>query len=144
MSGPLYYPRPCPRGSTNDFTHSSAALSLYCWIAPAGSTCFGQTRVHSPTNVHPRCLRMREQPQPLLRSLITVVHVVALPPERAPRVQQTMAPIPRPDKRIAQRAIDAHAELFIEIQLLRSLQEFARAQRWLVLADQPRALHFAT
>src|SRR5260370_21719238 len=43
----------CPRGNINDFTQSIAAVSLYCWIAPAGSTCLGQTRVHSPTEVHP-------------------------------------------------------------------------------------------
>src|SRR5712692_1918448 len=43
-----------PLGMTKDFTQSSTAISLYCWIAPAGSTCLGQTRVHSPTNVHPQ------------------------------------------------------------------------------------------
>src|SRR5208337_3952513 len=51
---------PCPKllqpllGVTNDFSQSNTAAILYCWIAPAGSTCLGQTRVHSPTNVHPQ------------------------------------------------------------------------------------------
>src|SRR5688500_17716318 len=43
-----------PRGSTSDFAQSIAAVSLYRWMAPAGSTCFGHTSVHSPTNVHPQ------------------------------------------------------------------------------------------
>src|SRR5262245_28905020 len=41
-----------PHGRSRDFTHWVAPVSLYCWIAPAGSTCFGHTFVHSPTNVH--------------------------------------------------------------------------------------------
>jgi hypothetical protein len=43
-----------PQGITTDLTQSSAAVSLYCWMAPAGSTCLGQTRVHSPTKVQPQ------------------------------------------------------------------------------------------
>src|SRR5882672_4913021 len=95
-------------------------------------------RTFTDKRTSPDALRMREQPQPLLRSLITVVHVVALrQSERRGSNKRWLQSHDR-TSRIAQRAIDAHAELFIEIQLLRSLQEFARAQRWLVLADQPR------
>src|SRR5207244_7323297 len=43
-----------PRGIKKDLYRSMVAVSLYCWIAPAGSTCLGQTCVHSPTNVHPQ------------------------------------------------------------------------------------------
>src|SRR6267378_2002400 len=43
-----------PQGKRTDLTQSSAAVSLYCWMAPAGSTCLGQTRVHSPTKVQPQ------------------------------------------------------------------------------------------
>ena len=38
---------------------------------------------------------------------------------------------------ITQRAIDAHAVLLVLLQLFRSLQEFALAQRRLFLPDQP-------
>src|SRR4051812_4339503 len=34
---PLFLP--APRGHRYDLNHSSAVTSLYCWIAPAGSTC---------------------------------------------------------------------------------------------------------
>src|SRR5882757_4841831 len=43
-----------PQGIKTDLAQSSAAVSLYCWMAPAGSTCLGQTRVHSPTKVQPQ------------------------------------------------------------------------------------------
>src|SRR5207302_7639488 len=43
-----------PRGIKKDLNRSMVAVSLYCWIAPAGSTSLGQTWVHSPTNVHPQ------------------------------------------------------------------------------------------
>src|SRR5712692_8523102 len=43
-----------PQGRSTDLNQSSAAVNLYCWMAPAGSTCLGQTRVHSPTNVQPQ------------------------------------------------------------------------------------------
>src|SRR5262245_1015605 len=41
-----------PQGISSDLYHSVTALILYCWMAPAGSTFFGQTLVHSPLNVH--------------------------------------------------------------------------------------------
>src|SRR5262249_46366851 len=40
------------QGRSSDLTQRVALVSLYCWMAPAGSTCLGQTFVHSPTNVH--------------------------------------------------------------------------------------------
>src|SRR5437879_9583275 len=41
------------QGVKKDLNRSMVAVSLYCWIAPAGYTCLGQKWVHSPTNVHP-------------------------------------------------------------------------------------------
>src|SRR5262252_5251393 len=41
-----------PHGRSSDLTQSVALVSLYCWMAPAGSTCLGHTFVHSPTKVH--------------------------------------------------------------------------------------------
>src|SRR5712692_8849228 len=41
-----------PQGRSKDLNQWTAPASLYCWMAPAGSTFFGQTFVHSPTNVH--------------------------------------------------------------------------------------------
>src|SRR5262249_43310392 len=43
-----------PRGRKNPLSHSSVAVSLYRWMAAAGATFFGQTLVHSPTNVQPQ------------------------------------------------------------------------------------------
>src|SRR5262249_3375280 len=42
------------QGISSDLYHSVTALILYCWMAPAGSTFFGQTLVHSPLNVQPQ------------------------------------------------------------------------------------------
>src|SRR5918996_3135575 len=41
-----------PHGRSNDLSQWVAPVSLYCWMAPAGSTCLGHTFVHSPTKVH--------------------------------------------------------------------------------------------
>src|SRR2546425_2078618 len=41
-----------PRGRRSDLSQWMAPVSLYCWMAPAGSTCLGHTFVHSPTKVH--------------------------------------------------------------------------------------------
>src|SRR5439155_497882 len=41
-----------PHGRSSDLTQWVAPVSLYCWMAPAGSTCLGHTFVHSPTKVH--------------------------------------------------------------------------------------------
>src|SRR5213593_4772153 len=48
-------------GRSSDLTQRVALVSLYCWMAPAGSTCLGHTFVHSPTKVHcqmPSCSEM--------------------------------------------------------------------------------------
>src|SRR5213593_1812575 len=45
-------PHLAPRGSIKDLNQSATPVSLYCWMAPAGSTFFGHTFVHSPTKVH--------------------------------------------------------------------------------------------
>src|SRR5262245_59075354 len=42
------------RGSTNALIDCMAALSLYRWMAPAGSTSLGHALVHSPTKVQPQ------------------------------------------------------------------------------------------
>src|SRR5258705_13940799 len=84
----------------------------------------------------PNPLWMRQQSQPLLCPLIAIVHVVALrESERRGANKRRLQPHHR-TRGIAQRAINAHAELLIEIELLRRLQEFAGTQRRLVLADQ--------
>src|SRR5678815_5610970 len=41
-----------PHGSSSDLIQWVAAVSLYCWVAPAGSTGLGQALVQSPTKVH--------------------------------------------------------------------------------------------
>src|SRR5206468_7400599 len=41
-----------PQGRSHDLNHSIAPTTLYCWIAPAGSTPLGHAFVHSPTKVH--------------------------------------------------------------------------------------------
>ena len=41
-----------PRGKTSALSQSMEAVILVCWIAAAGSTSFGQTSEHAPTNVH--------------------------------------------------------------------------------------------
>src|SRR2546428_472996 len=45
-------PHLAPRGRSKDLNQSATPASLYCWMAPAGSTFFGHTFVHSPTKVH--------------------------------------------------------------------------------------------
>src|SRR5437868_5339461 len=40
------------RGSTHDNHQSCVFCTLACWMAPAGSTFLGQTRLHSPMKVH--------------------------------------------------------------------------------------------
>src|SRR5207249_2793568 len=45
---------PAAQGIRKDLNRSIVAVSLYCWMAPVGSTCLGQTFVHSPTKVHPQ------------------------------------------------------------------------------------------
>src|SRR6266567_5124886 len=41
-----------PKFQSSDLNQWTTPESLYCWMAPAGSTSFGQALVHSPTNVH--------------------------------------------------------------------------------------------
>src|SRR5207249_9011578 len=41
-----------PHGSSTDLYQSIVPETLACWMAPAGSTCFGQTTEHWPTKVH--------------------------------------------------------------------------------------------
>jgi len=43
-----------PQGKRTDFTQSCAAVSLVLLNGAGGTTCFGQTRVHSPTKVQPQ------------------------------------------------------------------------------------------
>src|SRR5712671_4142734 len=85
----------------------------------------------------PDALRMCQQPQSLLRALIAIIQVVPLRERKSSRPNKSWFQSHHRTSRIAKRAIDAHAELLVEIQLLRRLQEFAGAKRWLVLADQP-------
>src|SRR5205807_9995897 len=40
------------KSQSSDLNQWTTPESLYCWMAPAGSTSFGQAFVHSPTNVH--------------------------------------------------------------------------------------------
>src|SRR5438445_2591128 len=41
-----------PHGSNTDFHQSCVLMTLACWMAAAGSTCLGHTRLHSPMKVH--------------------------------------------------------------------------------------------
>ena len=55
------------------------AVSLYCWMAPAGIDVLRADLVHSPTKVHSQiAVVLGEDLQALLRALVPRVQVVAL------------------------------------------------------------------
>src|SRR6266478_298023 len=95
-------------------------------------------RTFTNERASPDALRMRQQAQPFLRTLIAVIQVVALRERNCSGPHECRLQSHHRTSRIAQRAIDAHAELLVEIQLLWCLQKFAGAEWWLVLAYQPR------
>src|SRR3546814_4606707 len=41
-----------PPPGTRRASHCRLLASFICWMAPAGSTCFGHTSEHSPMKVH--------------------------------------------------------------------------------------------
>src|SRR5690349_7182384 len=81
---------------------------------------------------------MREHRDPLIGALIAGIHVVALSQGDGSRAYKYRIKSNYRTSRIAQCAVDAHAELLVVFQLLRRLEELALAQRRLFLADEPR------
>ena len=119
-----------PRGRKNDFIESTAAVSLYRWIAPAGSTCFGQTLVHSPTNVQPQIpFVFGQHLHTRRRALVAVVEVVPLRKRDGRRPDELRIEAVDRTCRITEHAVDAHAELLVLVQLVGRLQVFAFRQR---------------
>src|SRR6266851_7340125 len=108
-------------------------------MAPAGSTCLGQTRVQSPTNVQPQipscCERMsRRSFAPWSRESMLISLRQG---DGRGSTEQRIQSVDRTGS-VAQQAIDAHAELLVGVQFLRGLEVLALGQRLLVLPDDPR------
>ena len=106
-------------------------------MAPAGSTCLGQTSEHSPTKVHSQMpLVLEDHVLPHLLALVARVQVVALGQGERGRSDEV---VDSPDHRaggVAEHAVDAHAELLVAVQLGRRLHVLGAQVVGLVLADQ--------
>src|SRR5947208_7398447 len=73
----------------------------------------------------------------LMRALVTRVHVVALRErDRRWANEYRIETIYRTGG-VTQQAIDAHAELLVAIELIRSLEVFAYGNRFFVSANEP-------
>src|SRR5712671_6056603 len=86
----------------------------------------------------PYAVRMSQRCHAFGRSLVTAVQVISLRQRQRRRPHEILIEPHHRTSRVAQCTVDAHAELLVEVQLLGRLQEFARAQRWLIFPDQPR------
>src|SRR5207237_8848775 len=85
----------------------------------------------------PDCLMLGQHVHALMRALVTRVHVVALRElDRRWANEYRIETIYRTGG-VTQQAIDAHAELLVAIELIRSLEVFAFGNRLFVSANEP-------
>ncbi len=86
----------------------------------------------------PDAVRMRQHSDAFIGAFVARIHVVALRERKCRRSDKYRIQANHRTSRITQRAVDAHAELLVAVQLCRGLQKFARGERRLVRMNQPR------
>ena len=91
----------------------------------------------SDEGASPDSFRMSKHCHALVRTLVTGIHVVALGQRDGRRAHKNRVQPDHGTGGVAKCTVDAHAELLVAVQLLRGLQKFALAERWLVFADEP-------
>src|SRR6516225_10541436 len=85
----------------------------------------------------PNPVRMCQHGYAFPRALIAGIHVIALCQRQCCRADEYGIQPKYRTCRITQRAIDAHTELFVALQLCRSLQKLALGQGRLAGVNQP-------
>src|SRR5437870_785305 len=86
----------------------------------------------------PNPIVLREDFQPLARSLVARILVVALSQGNGGRTDEVRIEAVNRAGGVAEHAVDAHAELLVLVQLLRRLSVFTLRERFLLLANEPR------
>src|SRR5271157_2121579 len=81
----------------------------------------------------PNAIGMGQYRGPFRRALVARIHVVALRQRDGRRPDEHWIQSHHRTRRVAQRTVDAHAELLVAVHLLRSLQEFALRKRRFIL-----------
>src|SRR6266567_3506001 len=85
----------------------------------------------------PNALMLGKDVHALMRALVTRIHVVALGQGDSRGADKYRIETVNRTRGVAQHAIDAHAELFVAIELVRGLEVFSLGRRPLFFADQP-------
>src|SRR5882672_4212558 len=95
-------------------------------------------RAFADKGAPPDTLMVREDLEPLARALVARIQVVPLGEGDGGRADELGIEAVDRARRIAQHAVDAHAELLVLVHLLWRLAVFALRQRLLELAHDPR------
>src|ERR1700746_2373295 len=103
------------------------------WIDVLGTN----SRAFAHKSTAPDSFGMSEDRNPFIRALVARIQVVALGQSNCGRTDKHWIKANHGASRVAQRAVDTHAELSVVLQLLGGLPELTLVQRHLVLADEP-------